>query len=378
MLLTGDFCPINRVEELVISQKYDLIFNDFMEVLSGNDLNITDLECPLTLSDRARPKIGPHQKAHPGSILALKHAGFNVVAMANNHIMDYEETGVEETVRLCHQNNIYTIGIGRNAEEAAQPLSLTVKNRRIALLNFAENEFLTGSSGSWTCNGLDPAHLFYSLQEIRETHDYVIVIIHGGNEFYKLPSPRIKKLYRYVIDLGADALISHHTHAFSGYEVYKSKPIFYGLGNFIYDWPGKRNQEWNRGYVVKLLLSDKPDFKIIPLKQGNEKPGLFLLNNEEQETFRNDIEKLNQIIADDSRLEAEFNKYCEFVFPVYDSYIEPAFGRYVTFLRKRGLFPRFMSKRKRLLLLNVIRAESHREVLIRMLEGHLKYIKKIF
>ncbi|NLA48571.1 MAG: CapA family protein, partial [Bacteroidales bacterium] len=347
ILLTGDFCPINRIEDLAVKKEFDALFNDFIEVLRGNDLNITDLECPLTLSDNARPKIGPHQKAHPDTVLALKYAGFNVVALANNHIMDYDHEGAAETVDLLRKYNINTIGIGRSEEEAAKPYTILIKDKKVALMNFADNEFITSTDSSWRCNAVNPLQLYSNIKEFREKYDYIVVVVHGGNEFYKLPSPRIKKLYRFIIDLGADALISHHTHAFSGFEIFKSKPIFYGLGNFLYDWPDKRNEAWNRGYVVKLSLSDRVDFEIIPLKQGNDQPGVFLLDESEQEHFRKEIEHLNRIIEDDAQLEMEFVKYCNSLYPVYDSYIEPAFGRYISWLRNRRLFPRFMSKRKR-------------------------------
>ncbi len=165
-------------------------------------------------------------------------------------------------------------------------------------------------------------------------------------------------------------VISHHTHAFSGYEIYKSKPIFYGLGNFIYDWPGKVNSPWNKGYVVRLNIAEKTDFDIIPLKQCNEKPGIFHLNSEETGAFHKKIDRLNLIIADDQQLEAEFRKYCNSVFPMYDAFIEPYFGKYFTALRKRGFFPKLMSKRKRLLLLNITRCESHRDVLLRLLKQY--------
>ena len=84
------------------------------------------------------------------------------------------------------------------------------------------------------CSQIDPVRLFYDIAAAKKRHDYLIAVIHAGNEFYDLPSPRTKNLYRYLIDNGADAVVAHHTHRFSGYEIYKSKPIFYGLGNFIY------------------------------------------------------------------------------------------------------------------------------------------------
>jgi poly-gamma-glutamate synthesis protein (capsule biosynthesis protein) len=370
ILITGDFCPHNRIEELALKEDFGAIFNDFIDVFKGNDLNITDLECPLTESKSARPKTGPHQKAHPDCIKILKYAGISLAAMANNHMMDYDVAGAAETIELCKANEIGTVGIGKTEEDAAKPYSVSIEGKNIAILNFADNEFLSTPDGSFNCNPLNPIQYFYDIKGVRQNHEYVIVIIHAGNEFYELPSPRTKKLFRYLVDQGADVVISHHTHAFSGYELYNSKPIFYGLGNFIYDWPGKTNSRWNKGYVVRLNVKEKTDFEIIPLKQCNEVPGVFHLNSEENDVFIKEIDRLNKIIADDSQLETEFQKYCNSVNPMYDAFIEPNFGKRIASLRKRGLFPKLMSKRKRLLLLNITRCESHRDVLIRMLKQY--------
>ena len=370
ILITGDFCPVHRTEKLALDNNYEKALNDFIDVFSDNDLNIIDLECPLTNEGSARQKIGPHQKAHPDCINFLKLAGINVVALANNHMMDYDTPGARDTVELCKRNQILHVGIGSNGAEAANPISISIRGKRIAILNYADNEFLKATDSSWQCNPIDPVRMFNEIHKCRNEHDFIIAIIHAGNEHYELPSPRIKGLYRYVIDIGADAVVSHHTHAYSGYEIYKSKPIFYGLGNFIYDWPGKINGRWNSGFVVKLLLGDEIVFKIIPLKQSNKQPGVYHLSKDEEDVFVKNIERLNKIIENDEQLEAEYNNYCTSVFPRFDAFIEPALGKYITFLRKRGLFPRLVSGNKRLLLLNLIRCESHREILIRMLSLH--------
>jgi poly-gamma-glutamate capsule biosynthesis protein CapA/YwtB (metallophosphatase superfamily) len=370
ILVTGDFCPHNRIEGLALRSDCQAVISDFRDVFVGNDLNITDLECPLTLQDKGRKKTGPHQKAHPDCIKILKYADIHLAAMANNHIMDYDSVGVLNTLEICRTNGIDTVGVGRTPEEAGKPYSVNIKNKRIAILNFADNEFLSTPNGAFYCNPLNSVQCFYDIANARQNHDYLIVIIHAGNEFYELPSPRTKKLYRYIVDLGADVIISHHTHAFSGYEIYKSKPIFYGLGNFIYDWPGKINSNWNKGYVVRLTISEKTQFEIIPLNQCNDIPGVFHLSSEETEAFNKEICRLNNIIEDEQKLEAEFQKYCNSVFPMYDAFIEPNFGKYITALRKRGFFPKLMSKKKRLLLLNITRCESHRDVLLRMLKKY--------
>ena len=61
----------------------------------------------------------------------------------------------------------------------------------------------------------------------------MFLILHGGIEHYQLPSPRMKKWYRHIIDLGASAIVNHHQHCFSGYELYNGKPIFMDWAIFV-------------------------------------------------------------------------------------------------------------------------------------------------
>lgn len=370
ILVTGDLCPINRIEQLVSGGNYGEILNDFTDIMRDSDLNITDLECPLTSSEASRKKIGPHQKAHPDCINLLSYAGINLVTLANNHIMDYGSAGLIDTIDLCRSKNISIVGVGKSSREASEPYFTTINGRRLAVLNCADDEFVTAPDNSYKCNSIDTIELHNSIARIRKEVDYIIVIIHAGNEYYSLPSPRTKALYRFLVDCGADAVLANHSHAFSGYEVYNSKPVFFGLGNFIYDWPGKEELSWYRGYVVRLRLSDSVDFDIIPLKQSGKEPGVFQLNESEMRLFSEEIERLNSIIGDDSLLESSFKAYCDSVSSMYDAYIEPYFGKYHTSLRSRGLLPKLMSKRKRLLLLNLIRCESHREVLTALLRRY--------
>jgi poly-gamma-glutamate capsule biosynthesis protein CapA/YwtB (metallophosphatase superfamily) len=370
ILITGDFCPHNRIEELALKSDYQSVYNDFIDVFRGNDLNVTDLECPMTTLKNGRRKTGPHQKADPKCIELLKFADIKLAALANNHIMDYGSSGAENTIGLCNQKGIATVGAGNNTDLAREPFIIVIKEKRIAIINVADQEFLTATDGKFQANQLDPVNTCQDIVNARESSDFVIIIVHAGNEFYHLPSPRTKALYRFFIDAGADAIVSNHTHCFSGFEIYKEKPIFYGLGNFIYDWPGRVNTDWNKGYVVRLLFSDKVRFEIIPLKQGNNIPGAFHLSEKEKAEFQHILETRNQIIADDAKLEKAFQEYIEGVTPMYDAFIEPYFGRLFNAMRQRGLLPNILSRKKRLLLLNLTRCEAHREVLLRMLKKY--------
>lgn len=367
ILFTGDFCPHNRIESLSKQADYKSIFNDFIDVFRGNDLNVTDVECPLTDTHKRIRKTGPYQFAAPHNIEILKYAGIGLAAMANNHIMDCDAEGALDTIHLCKQAGIATVGIGRNEAERRKPFSTVIKGKKIAIINFAENEFLEAPGGEVAANGLHLVNNYYDITAAKKEHDLVLLMVHGGNEFYQLPSPRIKETYRFFIDVGADAVISNHTHCFSGYEVYKGKPIFYNLGNFLYDWPGKVNTDWNAGFVVRLNITDTIDFEIIPLRQNSEVLGVVHLTETEKTAFYQKLHQLNTIISDDAKLSASFDAYCASVNKMYETFLEPYFGRLAASLRARGLFPKLMRKRKKLLFLNLTRCEAHRDVLLNLL-----------
>jgi poly-gamma-glutamate capsule biosynthesis protein CapA/YwtB (metallophosphatase superfamily) len=174
ILITGDFCPHNRIEKLALKEDFGAIFNDFIDVFKGNDLNITDLECPLTESESARPKTGPHQKALPECIKILKHADIRLAAMANNHIMDYNSKGVIDTIGLCNSNGIATVGVGSTLEDARKPFSISINKKRIAILNFADNEFLTATDSSYSCNPINLVQVYYDIIDAKLKNDYLI------------------------------------------------------------------------------------------------------------------------------------------------------------------------------------------------------------
>ena len=121
--------------------------------------------------------------------------------------------------------------------------------------------------------------VFNQIQEAKSKADFIVVVAHGGHEHYNLPSPRMKKWYRFFVDAGASAVVTHHTHIISGYEVYKDAPIFYSLGNFLFDWEGERNKPWNKSMIIRLHFEKaKPvTFHMEFVSHNNEKAGTNLL-----------------------------------------------------------------------------------------------------
>jgi len=304
ILITGDFCPHKRIEKEFLKGNYESIYNGFQKVANGCDLVITNLECPLTLSNNPIKKTGPNLKAHPKTIEGITFAGFNIFALANNHIMDYGEQGLYDTINICQKNNIHYVGVGKNIDEASDPLYLTIKNKKIAIVNFCENEWSIAGKNKAGANPLNPIKNYYQIKAAKEKSDFVLVIVHGGHEQYEFPSPRMVDTYRFFADAGADIIVGHHTHVALGYEIYNNVPIFYSLGNFIFDWED-REKSWYEGYFVKLNINKNSavNFSLIPYNQCKTAPEIEFIENNDKDIFLNKINEYSEVISNSNLLE---------------------------------------------------------------------------
>ena len=363
---TGDFCPWMRIEEQHKRDQWKPLFENVVPFFNQNDLNILDLECPLTTSHSKISKTGPHIKAHPATANILDHLNCSVVATANNHFKDYDWEGMAETYDTLRKHDIKWFGSGANLTEASKTFYWEKEHTKFAFINIAENEWTTTFGIEPGCHPIDLASVFNQIQEAKKTADFIVVIVHGGHEHYDLPSPRMKKWYRFFVDAGASAVIAHHTHIISGYEVYHEAPIFYSLGNFCFDWEGMRDLPWNKGMIVRLQFEKgKPiTFERAYVEHNTDEVGVRLLSSEERKKIEVHQEQLNTIIADDSKLQKAFDDYVQQWKPVMNTWIQPYKGKYLPSLYKKGLLPSIITKNKKLLFTNLIRCEAHRDILI--------------
>ena len=110
-----------------------------------------------------------------------------------------------------------------------------------------------------------------SIKEAKKLADVVILIIHGGHEYYHYPSPRMVEQYRlYYAEQGASIIVGHHSHYISGYEIFEGVPIFYGLGNFLFD-SNNEMKGWYEGILLNIQINPQNEitWNYIPFKQCN-------------------------------------------------------------------------------------------------------------
>lgn len=358
IVITGDFCPINRAESAL--QNNTVFDDDVYNIFKQADLNITNLECPLTDHDTAISKSGPALKAIPKMIHGLKQNHFNMVTLANNHIMDYGSQGLKDTIQLLTTARISFVGAGLIDDEI--DVSYFQQNHiKLAVVNLCENEWSTIPKDGYTANPFSEINAFYSIKKAKANADFVIVIHHGGHEMYNLPSPRLKKTLRYFVDCGADAVINHHTHCISVNEVYQGTPIYYSLGNFVFDIANQRDTLWNFGMMVQIQIKEN---KLITneyyFKQFSHEPKLSLIKKHE---LPFNFDELYIIFEDDAALRKTHQKLIKSKTKLFNSYLNPTNSKWINGLINKGVLPSFWHPRKRLILNNLIRCESHKEIL---------------
>lgn len=363
LLICGDYYPCHRVADTIATGKGASIFEEVVPYIQDSDFSIVNLEYPVIQhDDNPIPKCGPNLKGDEASVKLIADTGFNAVTLANNHILDYGTQAMFNTEHICHKHNLQTVGIGKNIDDSSRPLILEKQGKKVAIINCCEHEFSVASDSQAGANLLNPVKQFYGIQEARKSADYVLVIVHGGSEYYQLPSPRMQDTYRFFIDAGADAVINHHQHCFSGYEVYNGKPIFYGLGNFCFD-SSKRNDIWNEGYMVHLELEEDISFEIIPYIQCNVEPIVSLMNDEQRKKFDAKICEINTIISNKSELIAQFAKWSESRRQTIEISFSPWQSRVTKKLASMGFLP-CLSNNKRRLMRAFLQCESHYDTLL--------------
>lgn len=362
ILIAGDFCDNARISPIIEHEDFSSLFNEVREIVSSSDISIVNFEFPIVVN-KGKPidKNGPCLKGQKKSVDALLYAGFSVCTLANNHILDQGEECCLNTKKILEDAGINTVGVGKNKNDSSATLFLKREGQTIAIINCCEHEFSVATDNSAGSNALNPISQYYKIKEARDKADYVLMIIHGGHENYQLPSLRMKETYRFFIDAGADAVVNHHQHCYSGYELYKNKPIFYGLGNFLFDWDNKRNSKWNEGFMLELHIFEDTPFRLIPYFQCNNSASVNLMQSKDVNNFFDEITKLNKIISDDRLLDKHNKEWMDKTSQRHYGIFQPYIDKYTSALFSRGYLPSLLSKRKKLLIQDYINCESHFE-----------------
>ena len=234
------------------------IDNYLKEVLSVCDYACFNLEGPLKTAElKKSAKRGPSLLNDDSIPMELKRSGFNIVTLANNHIMDYGVDGLKNTITILEREEFATVGAGLDATQAYRYLALDA-DVKVGIVSVAEKQFgpcvFDEPGFAW----MYKEDVYRQIRKAVLTCDAVIVLCHCGAENINIPLPEVRELYKQFVDFGADIVIGNHPHVIQGSEKYKGKEIFYSLGNMI--WPIEKDTYINS---LGIMVDIKNKYNII-------------------------------------------------------------------------------------------------------------------
>lgn len=204
-------------------------------LLNAADLVLVNLESPF-VSGCQRTYEGLVFCADPTLVQGLVHAGINVVSLANNHSRNYADAGLNETVNLLISHGIQPTGLGK----------LVTKDVRGLKVGFLGFDFLSRSP---------KAEDFELITQSQNQVDLLILSVHWGIEYTDQPTDAQRQWALQMVEAGADVIAGHHPHWVQEVARVNSRPVYYSLGNFVFDqmWSEKTRQ----GLVVRLTFDDQ-------------------------------------------------------------------------------------------------------------------------
>lgn len=292
LIFTGDVLlsnyVLNQYKNLGIEGVLDA---GLLRELQTADVTVINEEFPF--STRGEPAEDKQFtfRVDPSYVSVLKEMGVDMAAVANNHILDYGEDALIDTFDTLEGAGILYAGGGTDKERAMQLQVMEVKGVRVGMLAASRvipDIFwnIENRQPGVLCT-YDPALLLGAIEKAKESCDYLFVYVHWGIERNTTPEEYQKNLARQYIDAGADAVIGSHPHVLQGIEFYQGKPVFYSLGNFLF------NQTIEKTMAVRFEVDGEKNvsIRLLPASASNARTGL--IDDAAKKDFYRELEELS-------------------------------------------------------------------------------------
>jgi poly-gamma-glutamate synthesis protein (capsule biosynthesis protein) len=260
---------------------------------------------------------------HPDNIACLTAAKIDCCTLANNHVLDWGEAGLIETLETLEGVGVKSAGAGRDRDEAGAPaiLNIGAKGRVIV---FAFGSVTSGIPPGWAASNARPGvNLLDNLSAnevqriagqvgaVKGRGDVVVASVHwGGNWGYRIEPAQRAFAHKLLDEAGVDIIHGQSSHHPKGIEVYKGKPIFYGCGDFINDYEGISGREEYRGELVLMyfvsvdpLTHELVRLEMSPLKL--ERMRLNRVHREDAQWLRDRLDREGARLGTRLRLDAD-------------------------------------------------------------------------
>ena len=369
LYIGADFVPTDINKSLFEEGKGEaLVGKELYEILKQSDLNVFNLEVPLTDASTPINKFGNNLKSPTKTIYGYKALEPIFLTLANNHSLDHGVEGLTTTLELLKKHAIKNAGAGANVKAAKKPFIFEKEGIRIGFYLCAEHEFTVASCHTMGANPFDVLESFDDVEALKKTCDYVIVLYHGGKEYYRYPSPMLQRYCKKFVDKGADLVICQHSHCIGSREDYGKGTIIYGQGNFIFNSEFYiHHKEFVKDSLLISVEATKDTFVVseVPIR-GTERGTRLATESEAIETLT-EYKKRSENIRD-----AHFvaQAYKDFADTHVKRYLREFLGRSFIIRAINALFGRklmqlILGPTSYLAIQNYLECEAHHELFLR-------------
>ena len=364
MAFAADLVPTDTNEQYFIAGNVEHLVGDaLLEYLRGVDFTCFNLETPLTTESWTARYPGPYLKARPETVNGIRALKPSLVTIGNNHLMDHGPAGCLETMETLRSAGIPFSGAGRDLAEATQPWCFEAEGMHIGVYNCTEYEFAAAGENRCGASPYDPLISFDRVAELKQRCDFVVVLYHGGKEFYRYPSPQLQRVCRKFVEKGASVVLCQHTHCIGCSEEYLEGHIVYGQGNFLFD---RKETEFKKtGVIVECTLEagELRSVRFVPFVKQAE--CVRMADREDAKAILDAMQARSREIQEPGFIDAH---YRSFALEKYSEYIGKLVGgnkwlRRLDRLTGGRLTKHMYTQKGALVLLNMISPENHEECL---------------
>lgn len=272
----GDISLNGQYNEVLANKGPNFPFEQVKSIFAESDIVMGNLESPFVSQDRKPQfKMKTPLRADSDYAEGLKWAGFDILCLSNNHVLDYGQMGVHTTQEVLTKQNIRYFGYGENIYSAKEFKIISVNSIKIGFVGYTDVIIDSPFYASDTNGGIAKFDIDSAIKDTRHNKkivDFLVINLHWGIEYFHLPSPEQIENARKLIDAGADIIIGHHPHTLQGIERYGDGIIAYSLGNFVFadikwNWVTENKEKRTTYYrfsrsqresiILKVAISDQ-------------------------------------------------------------------------------------------------------------------------
>lgn len=267
--IVGDMLMDGSVRAQINKNGIEYPWEMVKDYFQKDDITIGNLETSITTKGTPWADKQFNFRSEPRNLKAMKEAGIDIVALGNNHSLDYSHDGFLDTLNHLDKNEIKRVGGGKNKKEAMEGVIVEKNGIKIGVLSFTrvvpDVKWYATAKSPGIVGAYDPhiKEVLDRVVEMKKEADILILSIHWGVELSTTPRKQEIELARKLVDAGVDIVMGHHPHVLQGIEIYNGKPIFYSLGNFVF---GSKNELTSNTIIgqINLINKDIDHIRIIP------------------------------------------------------------------------------------------------------------------